>query len=475
AGGTALVNVVVSVSGNTTYENIFVDGFVKFTPVGASVPELHVPYTLFWGDWQDTRYTENWAHNPVIDPPPDDPTGWSWWGYTWLYTKMGTSYYYLGWPFGAKESWEVDRKAIAISPNGDGIYDNLYPLVSLMRGTSDLTFTVYKADGTYVDTVAHEVFVHKNFNRYPFWDSWDYWWLWAPAPGTIPDGSYFLRFKAEVPGTLTQHSGQFQTIDLPFIVDTVPPEVKVSYDIGKKAAGKGNYDFTISWTASDDRSGLWGFDLYLDGSYYDSVGPAVQSYTFTGLADVPHSFLVVAWDNAQNYFQSEYLYQALTWTASPGWNFFSFPVQTNPDPKSVLGNVAPFSLKYWNGSTQLWETKNIQLNLGNAYWMNFNKTTSFTYSGVVDCHPSFSIPLYVGRNDIGVPYPANISWNDVKVQMGGQVISIEQALKNNWIRSVFYWDNGTYRNARNKDFLPGNGYTVFANAPMTLIFPNPLD
>ena len=473
AGGTALVNVTVSVGGNTTYENIFVDGFVKFTPVGATVPELHVPYTLFWGDWQDTRYTDNWAHNPVIDPPPDDPTGWWWWGNTWLYTKTGTSYYYLGLPFGATSLSQLDRNTIAISPNGDGVWDNLYPLISLMRGTPDLTFTVYKSDGTYVDTVAHEVFVHKNFNRYPFWDSWDYWWLWAPAPGTIPDGNYFLRFKAEVPGTLTQHSGQYQTIDLPFIVDTVPPQVTVSYDIGKKPAESGKYDFTITWTASDDRSGLWGFDLYLDGEYKDSVGPNVTSYTFTGLPDAPHSFEVVAWDNAQNHSFSAYIYNALTLNMSAGWNFFSLPVQTNPDPKSVFGKISPFNLKYWNDSTQLWETRDISLFLGDAYWLNLIKATSFGFSGVVNGQRSFSIPLYVGRNDIGVPYPVRISWNDVKVQKGDQTVSLEQALKNKWIRSVSYWESGVYRNARNKDLLPGNGYIIYANAPLTLIFPNP--
>ncbi|MCR4433123.1 MAG: Fn3-like domain-containing protein [Caldiserica bacterium] len=450
AGGTALVDVIVSVAGNITYENIFVDGFVNFTPQGATVPELHVPYTLFWGDWQDTRYTEDWAHNPVIDPPPDDPTGWWWWGYTWLYTQMGTSYYYLGYTF----SGDLDRNAIAISPNGDGIWDNLYPLISLMRGTP-------------------ETYVHKNFNRYPYWDSWDNWWLWAPAPGAIPDGNYFLRFKAEIPGTLTQHSGIYQTVDLPFIVDTAVPQVNVSTSISKVPSG--SYDFTINWTASDDRSGLWGFDLYLDGEYYDSVGPDVTSYTFTGLPDAPHSFMVVAWDNAQNYAFSAYLYNAFTFNMSAGWNFFSFPVQTNPDPSKVLPSTpAPFTLKWFNDATQKWVTKNITFTLGDAYWLMLKKATSFTFSGVLNGQPSFSIALYTGRNDIGVPYPANFSWTDVKVQKGNTVLTLKDALKAKWIRNVFYWDRGVYRSALNKDLIPGNGYIIYANTPLTLIFPNPL-
>ena len=470
AGGTALVDVIVSVAGNTSYENIFVDGFVTLTPSPFGPPVLHVPYTLFWGDWQDTRYTGNWGHNPVIDPPPDDPTGWWWWGNTWLYTKMGTSYYYLGYT----SDGNLDRNAIAISPNGDGIWDNLYPLISLMRGTPDLTFTVHKADGTLLDTVAHETYVHKNFASYPFWDSWDYWWLWAPAPGVIPDGNYFLRFKAEVPGTLTQHSGTYQKIDLPFIVDTVSPEITVSYDIEKKPAGSGKYDFTIGWTASDDRSALWGFDIYLDGEYLTSVAPTETSFTFTSLPDTPHNFLVVAWDNAQNYFLSGYLYQALTWASPAGWSFFSFPVQTNPDPKSVFGKIAPFTLKYWNDALQKWETKDIQLFLGDAYWLLLKKTSEVTFSGVMDYHPTFSVPLFTGRNDVGVPFLFNISWSSVKVLKDGQALSLNAAMAQKWIRQVLTWTGGTYQNARGRDFLPGNGYIFYANTPCTLVFPNPI-
>ncbi|MCR4428062.1 MAG: S8 family serine peptidase [Caldiserica bacterium] len=469
AGSSITFSVVVNFGGNTTYENIFVDGFVTLTPTPSGPPALHVPYTLFWGDWQDIRYTENWAHNPVIDPPNDDPTGWWWWGYTWLYTQMGSSYYYLGYTFDEN----LDRNTIAISPNGDGIWDNLYPLISLMRGTPDLTFTVYKADGTYVDTVAHETYVHKNFNRYPYWDSWDNWWLWAPSPGEIPDGDYFLRFKAEIPGTLTQHSGQFHIIDIPFMVDTVVPEVDVSLNLLKVPST--SYNFTITWTASDDYSGLWGFDIYLDGVYYDSLGPSTRSYTFTGLPDSPHSFMVVAWDNAHNYSFSAYLYQAFQFNMKAGWNFFSFPVKTDPNPGNVLPSTPPpLNLKYWNDSTQKWETTNITFSLGDAYWWLVKKSTSFVFSGILDGKPSFSIPLYIGRNDIGVPYPVNFSWTDVKVQKGNTVLSLKDAVKAKWIRNVFYWERNSYRSALNKTLLPGNGYVIYANAPLTLIFPNPL-
>lgn len=467
AGGSTTFSVVVDVSGNTSYENIFVDGFVTLTPSPSGPPAIHVPYTLFWGDWQDTRYTYNWIHNPVIDQPVDDPAYWAWWGYTWLYTQMDSSYYYLGYTFNNN----LDRTAIAFSPNGDGLSDNLYPLISLMRGTPDLTFTAHKLDGTQIATVAHETYVHKNFNRYPYWDSWNSWWLWAPAPGTVPDGYYFLRFKAEIPGTLTQHSGQYDVQEIPFIVDTVPPEVNISTTLLKVPSD--SYDFTINWTASDELSGLWGFDIYLDGEYYDSVDPNTRAYTFTGLTDVPHSFAVVAWDNANNFSRSIYLYQAVTLTARPGWAFISLPVYTNPDPASIFGSLAPYTLKQWDNLTQKWVTKNITLDLGEAYWLMLRKTAILNFSGVIDFHRAFEINLVTGRNDVGVPYPATILWNDVKVVKNGVTYTLDQAIRNKFIRSVQSYRHPVYLNAKGKNFEPGNGYVFNCNTSLTLLFPNP--
>jgi lactocepin len=287
AGGTALVDVIVSVGGNTTYENIFVDGFVKFTPVGATVPELHVPYTLFWGDWQDTRYTDNWAHNPVIDPPPDDPTGWWWWGYTWPCWGSGNTLYFLGVDFNGN----LDRNIIAISPNSDGIQDNIWPMISLMRGAKNLTFDIYDQNGNLVKTIANERYVHKNFNRYPYWTGWDFNWMWEPAPGELPDGHYILKYQAAVPATLNGPITGYDVQEFPLIVDTVDPVLEITSITHNPGSTH------VEWSASDDNSGLYGFLIYADGQPIEWVAPSTTSY------DIPFEaseVVVQAWDNAGN-------------------------------------------------------------------------------------------------------------------------------------------------------------------------------
>ncbi|MDI6868549.1 MAG: S8 family serine peptidase [Coprothermobacterota bacterium] len=287
AGGTALVNVTVSVAGNTTYENIFVDGFVMFTPQGATVPELHVPYTLFWGDWQDTRYTDSWAHNPVIDPPQDDPTGWWWWGYTWPCWGLGNTLYFLGVDFNGN----LDRNIIAISPNSDGIQDNIWPLISLMRGAKNLTFAIYDQNGNLVKTIANERYVHKNFSRYPYWTGWDFDWMWEPAPGELPDGHYILKYQAAVPATLNGPTTGYDVQEFPLIVDTVDPILEIT------SITHGPGSTHVEWSASDDNSGLYGFLIYADGQPIEWVDPSTTSY------DIPFEaseIVVQAWDNAGN-------------------------------------------------------------------------------------------------------------------------------------------------------------------------------
>ncbi|MCX5973587.1 MAG: Fn3-like domain-containing protein, partial [Coprothermobacterota bacterium] len=222
--GSVTFQVTVDVSGNAVYENIFVDGFVYLTPTAVGLPVLHVPYTLFWGDWQNISYNMNQIFNPVIDQPNDDPTQWFWWWYTWPHS-LSNAYY--GWDAGSLLGVDFygnfDRSAIAFSPNGDGMMDDLLPIISLMRGTPDLNISLLDAGGAAAYTmVDHLRSVPKSDQGYPYWNGFDFGmnWDFAPDPYGIPDGDYTLRYKAEIPGTFTFGSGSYETQDLPVIVDT---------------------------------------------------------------------------------------------------------------------------------------------------------------------------------------------------------------------------------------------------------------
>ena len=461
AGGTSYLNVAINLAGNTTYENIFVDGFVYFTPTNPALPTLHVPYTIFWGDWQDTRYTYDWIHNPVIDQPPDDPAGWTWWGYTWPFWQDDSNdLWWLGMDF----SGNLDRNAIAISPNGDGYQDIVHPLISLMRGTKWLTLSIRKADSTLVKTIAVVNRVPKNMNRYQYWSDGSYWnesefnWVWRPAPGANPDGSYLVRYRASIPGTLNGPDQGYETVDLPLIVDTVNPVVTIN-SLTRSPSG-----LVVNWTGTDDRSGIYDFGIYADGVLVEAVGPDVNTFTLTGN---PTEVAVGAMDNAGNF--SMIQTPVVTVNLNVGWNMVTPGLSSNRTPAQIFGTgfLACFR---WNPTTSLYVFPTM-LSAGEGYWvlMSMAKTVSF-YGTLVPA--PFTATLGAGWNQIGNPFELPAAWSLATVTVGADTKTFVQAVAAGWIGAAQSW-NGTSYTVVNfaTDFMtPGLGYYLQVLVPCTITY-----
>jgi len=280
----------------SAFENVFVDGFIFLNSTG-SQPSLHIPFAILHGDWQDVSYDfsdENYyAHNPVIDPPAYDPDEYWWWfGYTWLYYPDGTTLYPLG------EDFEGDlyRSKIAFSPDGDGVKDYVWAILSLLRGTKDLQFKLLNQAKTQtLMTILQEKYVRKNaLNWYQYWTGWDYDWVWDgknPQGTTYPDGYYTFRIQAEA-GTDPTGGVSYQILDFPLIIDTTPPVV--TYNVSNVGGNT-----VITWSGSDERSGVWGYNIYKDGELIDTVSPTTTSYILSG-SPIGHMFRVEAIDFAGN-------------------------------------------------------------------------------------------------------------------------------------------------------------------------------
>ena len=290
---------------DTNFENVFVEGFVYLNSTGPQ-PDLHLPFSILHGDWQDTSYDYGagyYAHNPVIDPPAYDPDEWWWWfGYTWLYYQEGDVWYPLGEDFNG----DLYRNKIAFSPDGDGSRDSLWCLLSLLRGTKDLKFNVLDSSGKKIVTPIEEKWVRKNTLDpywYQFWSGWDQDWIWDGTDSNghvLPDGNYTWQIQAEVPQDPTGAPTSYDTKEFPVIIDTVPPFVKWS------VSNTGGH-IKLTWTASDDRSGIWGFNIYKDGVLVDTVGPDAVSYDFPTLTSTHgHYFTVEAVDFAGNHLPAFY-------------------------------------------------------------------------------------------------------------------------------------------------------------------------
>lgn len=456
AGGQLTFTVTIDVSGNAVYENIFVDGFVILTPTDPTFPVLHVPYTLFWGDWQDTRYTADWIHNPVIDQPPDDPAGWWVWGYTWLWWKEGSTFHRLGVDF----SDNLQRGLIAISPNGDGIQDNLQSLISFMRGAKDLTISLHTRTGDLVTLLSHDRYINKNTSGYPFWSEWDNSWLWSPESGSVLDGSYLARFKAEIPATLDGPAGGFETVELPFIIDTVNPVVNI---LSVQNTGS----VQANWAGTDERSGVWGYAVFADGELVGMTPPTANSLE---IPFNPASIAVVAYDNAGNMGISSV--PCVTFDLMPGWNLVTPGLSTSKTPAELFGAGFSSCLR-WNPATRLYENVSA-MSPGMGDWVKMNASKFVSITGSYTAAP-LTVVLPKGYSQIGNPFEFGNPWANVTITNGGITKTLPDAKTARWITPAFSQNGSVYAivNFASDLMNPGQGYWLQALVPGCTVNFNP--
>ena len=303
----------------TYYDNVFYEGYIYFST--GSGFDLNIPWLAFIGDWQDTTFGDDFYNNPVIDPPID--TGWSFcslmsysYGYngggTWGYWRSPSGHdYYLGYSFDG----DFLRDRIAFSPDGDGDRDWINPGFSLVRGTKEFSIDIVNDEKT--EVVKHlfdDTYLRKNFFNFGrqsrFYIDSSISWDGLDSQGNkVPDGRYWIKFKAKIPGDPTEPDPQsYQVLYLPVRVDTIAPVVNWHIDVV-------NRHVVLRWDAYDwdgdedmdgdgirSGSGIRYFSIYKDGNIVATVGPDEDSYEFTDLSSIyGHTFDVEAVDYAYNY------------------------------------------------------------------------------------------------------------------------------------------------------------------------------
>ncbi|RRD47064.1 Fn3-like domain-containing protein, partial [Arachnia propionica] len=240
AGGTTTIDYTLTPDTTTRH---WTQGWATLNSADDTQPDLVVPYLGFVGDWNAEPiidHPEESGKTPVLDGilGPDQAN------HTELYGPLGN----------------VETSTQWLSPNGDGFFDELFPLYMMLRSAAEVRFEVVK-DGTVVRTFGKE----RNVTRLPLallppaiqsaaegatnqaWDGT----LYNPATGefeTVPDadlGTYHYRIQARL-----SEEFEWQTTELSIGVDTVAPEA--SYTVTTGADGSRTY--TVK--ATDDRSGL---------------------------------------------------------------------------------------------------------------------------------------------------------------------------------------------------------------------------
>lgn len=253
-------------------EDIFVEGFVTLTDVngaedGQLLPKLNVPYMGFYGEWDRPE---------ILDG----------------FTSLGESRYYdLKYLFKSPSemlfgeegnfSYQVPEKDyFAVSPNGDGYFDDVYPLPAFMRNAAEVQYNVLDENGKFLRRVLMEKDVRKSFydagNGSPYSFNPARAWDGKVKSDTVKDGLYYYEIKS----VIDYEGAEWQSKKIPVYIDTTAPEVKATYDAETS---------TVSWEAKEDGTGVEFYALFVDGELVGQVAGNVTNYQLT---DVPEKALV---------------------------------------------------------------------------------------------------------------------------------------------------------------------------------------
>lgn len=186
----------------------FVEGFVTLKNVSEdkAFPDLTVPYVGFKGDWNKA---------PILDDMIYDKN--SYLDYAGMVDDNGE---YLG-INGLTDA--LNKNTIAISPNGDRQKDAIAPVLTFLRNSKSVEYSIVDENGKEVRKLTTTGNRSKNYKATapyvysPSRTTWDGFIKNEKAK----DGKYFYQVKTQV----DYEGKEPQVTKIPVIVDTVKPEI----------------------------------------------------------------------------------------------------------------------------------------------------------------------------------------------------------------------------------------------------------
>jgi lactocepin len=258
-------------------EDIFVEGFVTLTDADAAdngdiVPTLNVPYMGFYGEWD----------RPEIVDGFEDLGESRFYDLTDLY-----KYYYgiepndmLNGEAGYFTPLVPGKNYYPVSPNGDDVYDDIYPLPAFLRNAAEVQFNVLDENEKFLRRVLLEKDVVKTY--YDAGDgSTESWnparaWDGTVKSETVEDGLYYYEMKSVV----DYEGADWQSKKIPVYVDTTAPEVASTFD--PETA-------TVSWETTEEGTGVEFNMVFVNGEEAAVVAGDVNSVQ---LDTVPEKALI---------------------------------------------------------------------------------------------------------------------------------------------------------------------------------------
>ncbi|WP_050616515.1 S8 family serine peptidase [Bacillus testis] len=262
---------------NAMSNGYFLEGFVQLIDKSdQAFPNLTVPFVGFKGDWNKA---------PVLDPMVYDQG-----------TYLDTSFMVddEGNALGQNGvSGQLDKNTIAISPNGDNQKDAAAPVLTFLRNSKTVEYSILDESGKTVRTITKDGEQRKNYklnSPYVYKPSTTTWDGFIKSK-KAKDGKYFYQVKTQV-----DYAGKEpQTMKIPVVVDTVAPV------FGKTAFSSKNG--IVSFELNDGTgSGLQLVQIQVDGKAVKTLDATGQSSfkVDVGKISSKSKIVILAMDNADN-------------------------------------------------------------------------------------------------------------------------------------------------------------------------------
>ncbi len=227
-----------------------------------------------------------------------DNQTWSEWALLWNFTASGTAWS-GSYDFNPDTDGFYELKTVAVDSSGNA-ETKTGADVSLGYDTSPPSLAVTSpTSGEYISSADVEI----------IWSGADATsgiasfsvridsGLWVDVSGNSYTASGLLGGSHRVYVRATDLVGHTTTSSVSFVVDTEPPVVEVTSPGDLSYVGSENV--TITWTATDNTSGIDSVVLKLDGGVETHMlGPDAGEYTLSGLAEGYHTVRVEVYDRA---------------------------------------------------------------------------------------------------------------------------------------------------------------------------------
>lgn len=259
----------------------FVEGYVTLTDSADVNPQLTVPYVGFKGDWDKA---------PILDGMKYDDS--SFYGMAGAVSETAEGYSYLGYD-PVNDAFSGD--AIAISPNGDKVQDQLIPVLSFLRNAKQVEFSVTDEDGKTLRKLRTENSLRKHYYdgglgpNYTLNPNWG--WDGKISNQLAEDGQYYFEIKS----VIDYAGAEWQSVKIPVKVDTAAPSVQAELI-------EGNTALKLEAADNPEGSGISYIDIFVDDESIldEALSGDTEEFDLPEELEVGTNIKVVAYDFAGN-------------------------------------------------------------------------------------------------------------------------------------------------------------------------------